>query len=114
MGVHHQRTPKTTTPFLLQLVILLGAEPDAGNDEGDEDEEDPDGHPNDDRHSVIFVFFLVTYVWITWINSRTQNYETPDALASIGRKNIGRSMKREICLQVMAISLFLGQFLLLA
>ena len=114
LGVHHQRTPKTTTPFLLQLVILLGAEPDAGNDEGDEDEEDPDGHPNDDRHSVIFVFFLVTYVWITWINSRTQNYETPDALASIGRKNIGRSMKREICLQVMAISLFLGQFLLLA
>ena len=49
-AVHHQRTPKTTTPFLLQLVILLGAEPDAGNDEGDEDEEDPDGHPNDDHH----------------------------------------------------------------
>ena len=101
------------------MVILLGAEPDAGNDDGDEDEEDPDGHPNDDHHPVIsscsvVVFFLVTYVWITWINSRTQNYETPDALASIGRKNIGRSMKREICLQVMAISLFLGQFLLLA
>ena len=55
MGVHHQRTPKTTTPFLLQLVILLGAEPDAGNDEGDEDEEDPYGHPNDDHHPVIFI-----------------------------------------------------------
>ena len=48
------KTTMSKVPFLLKLVILLGAKPNAGNDKRDEDKEDAYSHPNDDHHPILF------------------------------------------------------------